>query len=604
MINEMLKTAGVNNVEDFYKLHPTEEHFFKTYPHMKDKVKKGRKIRRAQKGGLMPNSLSRPSVPIDYHSRTAANKMHFANGGIHPNSLNPASPAMNLDYRAGNYPASKLRMQEGGDPQQAEMQQLMQMISGALQQGAEPRQIMEILVKEGIPAEAVQQLIQAVIQQMQGGQEEYANGGKLPREVLRSRLESHMSPSEADEYLSTYAQGGIHIDPAKKGTFRAQATRMGMSVKEAARHIMANKENYSPAMVKKAVFAHNFAKQNGGYNYAIDTPPIPDTGVVRSRSGRGVIDNNPPTSPMLPSLQRLDPDPIEIPSLRTLDPYPIGLDDNGNIQMLGAPLPPTYEDYLMLEGILNARKPHAYQAGGTTYQPQGSQTNGQQYTIQNGVATPVPSRAYGGYYQEGGTAIMLPSMQRYSPSATDSIFYNPEMNQNINRYLDSVIQNRQPMGVYMSSTTGYGNRSYMSSATYSPYMSSKTYSHGGYYQEGGEAMPQEMMEAPQQQMQEQAMGQEQMMQQLMQMVMQALQQGMQPEQIVQMLVQQGVPQDVAVQVIQMVMQQMQGGAPQGGPGQQYQPQGEQYQGPQPMAAYGGYYADGGFFNESYMPFDY
>jgi hypothetical protein len=52
---------------------------------------------------------------------------------------------------------------------------------------------------------------------------------------------------------------------------------------------------------------------------------------------------------------------------------------------------------------------------------------------------------------------------------------------------------------------------------------------------------------------------------------------------------------------------MQGGAPQGGPGEQYQPQGEQYQGPQgqqPQAAYGGYYADGGFFNESYMPFDY
>jgi hypothetical protein len=130
--------------------------------------------------------------------------------------------------------------------------------------------------------------------------------------------------------------------------------------------------------------------------------------------------------------------------------------------------------------------------------------------------------------------------------------------------------------------------------------------YGGYtgmYQEGGEAMPQE-------QMQEQAMGQEQqggqdqMMQQLAGMVAEALQQGMAPEQIVQMLVQQGVPQEVAIQVVQMVMQQMGGGAPQGGPGQQYQPQGGQYQGPGPIAAYGGYYADGGFFNEGYMPFDY
>ena len=61
-----------------------------------------------------------------------------------------------------------------------------------------------------------------------------------------------------------YAYGGIHIDPAKKGTFKAQATRMGMGVQEAASHIMANREDYSPAMVRKANFAKNFAKQMGG----------------------------------------------------------------------------------------------------------------------------------------------------------------------------------------------------------------------------------------------------------------------------------------------------------------------------------------------------
>ena len=58
--------------------------------------------------------------------------------------------------------------------------------------------------------------------------------------------------------------GGIHLDPAKKGTFKAQATRMGMSVQQAASHILANKEDYSPAMVKKANFAKNFAKEEGG----------------------------------------------------------------------------------------------------------------------------------------------------------------------------------------------------------------------------------------------------------------------------------------------------------------------------------------------------
>jgi hypothetical protein len=67
-----------------------------------------------------------------------------------------------------------------------------------------------------------------------------------------------------EEKLNSKANGGIHIDPSKKGTFKAQATRMGMSVAEAASHILANKEDYSPEMVKKAVFAHNFANQYGG----------------------------------------------------------------------------------------------------------------------------------------------------------------------------------------------------------------------------------------------------------------------------------------------------------------------------------------------------
>lgn len=55
--------------------------------------------------------------------------------------------------------------------------------------------------------------------------------------------------------------GSIKIDPAKKGTFTAQATKMGMSVQQAASKILSAKEGtYSPAMRKKANFAKNFAK--------------------------------------------------------------------------------------------------------------------------------------------------------------------------------------------------------------------------------------------------------------------------------------------------------------------------------------------------------
>lgn len=71
----------------------------------------------------------------------------------------------------------------------------------------------------------------------------------------------HNPFEEGQEYRKG---GGIHIDPSKKGTFKAQATRMGMSIQEAASHILNNRERYSPGMVKKANFAKNFAKEDGG----------------------------------------------------------------------------------------------------------------------------------------------------------------------------------------------------------------------------------------------------------------------------------------------------------------------------------------------------
>ncbi len=45
-----------------------------------------------------------------------------------------------------------------------------------------------------------------------------------------------------------------------KGSFRGIAERMGMSTAGAAKKIMANKDEYSAAKVKKANFARNVAK--------------------------------------------------------------------------------------------------------------------------------------------------------------------------------------------------------------------------------------------------------------------------------------------------------------------------------------------------------
>ena len=81
-------------------------------------------------------------------------------------------------------------------------------------------------------------------------------------------------PQNPDEYYGGYlvpsvissekASGGkIHIAPSKRGTFTAAAKKHGKSVQAFASQVLAHKENYSPAMVKKANFARNAAKWHG-----------------------------------------------------------------------------------------------------------------------------------------------------------------------------------------------------------------------------------------------------------------------------------------------------------------------------------------------------
>lgn len=63
-----------------------------------------------------------------------------------------------------------------------------------------------------------------------------------------------------------YKTGGdsIEINPAHKGLFTQEAKEHGMSVAGFAAKVLANKDQYSAAVVKRANFAHNFAHQNGG----------------------------------------------------------------------------------------------------------------------------------------------------------------------------------------------------------------------------------------------------------------------------------------------------------------------------------------------------
>ena len=104
------------------------------------------------------------------------------------------------------------------------------------------------------------------------GADMYANGGyAFPQPT--GDIFDMMGLSQINQYMygggiEPYAEGsGIHIDPSKRGTFTAAASKHGKSVQAFASQVLANKENYSPAMVKKANFARNAAKwkhEDGG----------------------------------------------------------------------------------------------------------------------------------------------------------------------------------------------------------------------------------------------------------------------------------------------------------------------------------------------------
>lgn len=92
--------------------------------------------------------------------------------------------------------------------------------------------------------------------------------------------------------LNKYNEGGgIHIAPSKRGTFTAAAKKHGKGVQEFARQVLANKDDYSTAMVKKANFARNAAKWHafGGDLLSNDTEW--DNGVTVIQNGGSHSEN-------------------------------------------------------------------------------------------------------------------------------------------------------------------------------------------------------------------------------------------------------------------------------------------------------------------------
>ena len=91
----------------------------------------------------------------------------------------------------------------------------------------------------------------------------------LAKDAQHAKMLSAQNKGTTTQYIppTEFAEGGkIYIKPSKRGTFTAAAKSRGMGVQEFASKVLANKDNYSPAMVKKANFARNASHwhDNGG----------------------------------------------------------------------------------------------------------------------------------------------------------------------------------------------------------------------------------------------------------------------------------------------------------------------------------------------------
>lgn len=85
-------------------------------------------------------------------------------------------------------------------------------------------------------------------------------------EDIMYRLMTEQEAVRESRQQRKYSKGGrIHIAPSKKGTFTAAASKHGMGVQEFASKVLANPEDYSPAMRKKANFAKNASKWKHAY---------------------------------------------------------------------------------------------------------------------------------------------------------------------------------------------------------------------------------------------------------------------------------------------------------------------------------------------------
>jgi hypothetical protein len=307
MKTQFLKIAGVNSEKEFYEKYPTEASFFAAYPEanmMKDggnvptnpELWSRAKAAAKQKYDVYPSAYANGFAAKWYKERGGGWRKaemggcmecggQMSQGGpIAEYSVNP----MEMFYQEGG---ENDQMYQSGQ-EQPDLNAAIGEISKMIMQGDDPNEIYGMLIENGVEEDYALDILEEAMEGLEETdmEEEDVPMNNDEMQEFEDQEDQMMQEQIAEDDEELYSidsaekmrkGGSIKINPAKKGTFKAQATRMGMSVQEAADYILRHKEKYSPAMVKKANFAKNFARELGGEIY--DLTQYKDGGGIPQR---------------------------------------------------------------------------------------------------------------------------------------------------------------------------------------------------------------------------------------------------------------------------------------------------------------------------------
>jgi len=173
----------------------------------------------------------------------------------------------NAKYQEGGEAEDSQEMQQG-----PEIEAAIGEMSNMIAQGEDPSNIYSMLIESGVPEEYAQGYLSEAMSDLEEDdmEEEDVPMDEEEMQEFEESSEEEESEEENEEETEMKRGGSIKIRPSRKGTFKAQATKMGMSVQEAAEYILRHKDEFTPLMVKKANFAKNFAKELGGEIYNLE----------------------------------------------------------------------------------------------------------------------------------------------------------------------------------------------------------------------------------------------------------------------------------------------------------------------------------------------